>query len=314
MACAMKKSKDEIVSLINTLNLPYLRIALTNDCNGNCFFCHNEGMRFGFRGENAKEINSILDLENWEKISDYFNCILKKVVFVGGEPTLLKNLLDIVKIFSKKGFYTKITSNGFLLNEEKQLILKDAGLNGANVSFHHSNRIKYHEAFRVNNKYDIVLKNISTLSKYFDDTKINFVSHDREDFMSQANFFSDLSSKHNLLISFLYIIQDKANIGINEIVMKYLDDNFKEVKRTETKDKFRYRVICEYQNYAKWEFDMCGTEEYKTIAMNNDYCKKCPKLKQCFEGPYAMRMLPNGDLKSCLIRNDDIIKFEDYIF
>lgn len=70
-----------------------IRFVLTNKCNFNCIFCHNEGV-----GKKIK-INNVIKPSDYEfiaKVSE--ECLdIKKFVLTGGEPLLVPNVIDIAK-------------------------------------------------------------------------------------------------------------------------------------------------------------------------------------------------------------------------
>ncbi len=80
---------------------------ITNRCNRNCKFC--------FRDKESTE----LSYEENIKILDYFEKIgVTKITFAGGEPFLYKDIKKILKISKEKNIYTKVTTNGSLINEK----------------------------------------------------------------------------------------------------------------------------------------------------------------------------------------------------
>ena len=88
----------------------YLRISVVNTCNFSCFFCHNEGA--DITGEKL----SIDALEFACQIAkkEGFN----KFKLSGGEPTIRKDIIQLVKRLSAIGLedFSMIT-NGVLLED-----------------------------------------------------------------------------------------------------------------------------------------------------------------------------------------------------
>lgn len=88
--------------------LPPLRIILTNDCNGRCFYCHNEGNL-------SPTCHSNISFGDIEKIVLAIKKIpLKKLHFSGGEPTLHPDFEHIVRFVRKScpDLSIGITTNG----------------------------------------------------------------------------------------------------------------------------------------------------------------------------------------------------------
>lgn len=102
-----------------------LDILLCNYCNLNCSAC--------MFGTNTKELPRLIyDLEQFKKDMNYlskFKDIIKEIHFLGGEPTLVKNILEYVQI-TKEALPTArihIITNGLKLVKDENLLrgLKD---------------------------------------------------------------------------------------------------------------------------------------------------------------------------------------------
>ncbi len=75
----------------------------TSGCNYACPFCHNSPLIY-----DQPKIN-------FEQILDYLNKrrkMIDAVVITGGEPTLHKELIDVIKEIKKLGFKIKLDTNG----------------------------------------------------------------------------------------------------------------------------------------------------------------------------------------------------------
>ena len=110
--------------------IEYLRIVLTGQCNLNCSYCHNEGME--------KINNSIIEIDKIVMITTaLYKCGIRKFKLMGGEPTLYKNLPELINELKKIGNDIDISmiTNGLF---EKELIAKSisSGLGRVNVSVH----------------------------------------------------------------------------------------------------------------------------------------------------------------------------------
>lgn len=102
-----------------------LDILLCNYCNLNCSAC--------MFGTNTKELPRLVyDLEQFKKDINYlskFKDIIKEIQFLGGEPTLVQDILEYIKITNKALPTTKIRiiTNGLKLIKDVNLLkgLKD---------------------------------------------------------------------------------------------------------------------------------------------------------------------------------------------
>ena len=125
---------------------------------------------------------------------------------------------------------------------------------------------------------------------------------------SQLMAVSDLSAKYKIPISFLTLVSDDNKNLLSNKVLNYLKKMLGEPQLKTSKGKFGNKSFYTFTNGAVWEFDDFRENGYKKEALNNDYCNKCSKSNKCAEGPYALRILYNGEIKPCLIRKDNTLK------
>lgn len=299
-------NKLKFLNKIKEMGFSYLRISLTKDCNGACSFCHNEGQKIGKRGINAVQNITLLSLDDYEYIANFFKDYLDSISLTGGEPTLAKNLPEIIKIFKSKGYIVRMTTNAFLLDEALQKKLQLAGLDAVNVSLSTLKEDEHAKMFNVKDKLSVVLKNLDTLPQYFTNkVKINFMALE-ENVPEQLLPISMLSAKLGITVSFLTTLDNTSKISKD--VLQYLIDKIG-IKKEEEKDgKFGKKNIYTLNNGAVWEFDDFRQEKYKILAFSNNECQMCMSKQNCVEGPYALRISDNGIIRPCLIRMDNIIK------
>lgn len=108
----------------------YLRLSITEACNFRCVYCLPEGYH---KGKNNDSFLSLTEIKNLaHAFSTMGTC---KIRITGGEPTLRRDLLEIIEVIAltpgiKK---TTLSTNGYRL---RKLIpqLKKRGLTGLNVS------------------------------------------------------------------------------------------------------------------------------------------------------------------------------------
>lgn len=124
-------TKDEIVEKYKATgrNWPFIAFTINSMCNRNCLFC-----------DAKNEENNLLTLDEYKKIAIVANkWKISKIHFSGGEPTLRKDIVEIVGIFNKyinsSNKQIGITTNGSCsYNLIDQLI--DAGMTNFNFSLH----------------------------------------------------------------------------------------------------------------------------------------------------------------------------------
>ncbi len=95
------------------LSAPYrMDLALTYRCNNDCFHCYNA------RPRNHPE----LDSDHWRQIIDrVWELGIPHVVFTGGEPTLRRDLPELVAYAQKTGLVAGLNTNGRRLSDPKFL-------------------------------------------------------------------------------------------------------------------------------------------------------------------------------------------------
>lgn len=299
----------ELLKQVKDMGFKYIRISLTKDCNGACSFCHNEGQGVGKRGDKASPTLPLLSLKDFEYIAKFFRTTLSSVSFTGGEPTLVSNLPEIIKIFKDNGYKTSITTNGFLLDKKLQQKLSNVGLDKINVSVPSLDEKEYDRMYGVKGKLPSVIRNLESLSETFKDKcKINYMALLNRNTPSQLVPMSNLSGKLGIPVSFLTVLDNETDF-MSSYVLSYLRDHIG-IKSSEVKDgKFGTKTIYTLHNGAKWEFDDFREEQYREKAFDNEECKNCENRKQCVEGPYALRISADGTIRKCLIRKDNLIPF-----
>jgi len=104
-----------------------LRISITQRCDFNCFFCHEEG-ECDHAGEATAE-----EIEALASVAAEFG--VKRVKLTGGEPLIREDVVDVVRRVAAHVEEVSMTTNGFHL-AEKACELRDAGLRRVNVSLH----------------------------------------------------------------------------------------------------------------------------------------------------------------------------------
>ena len=306
------KNKDSLLGeLIGEMKLPYLRFSVTKDCNGNCPFCHNEGQGIGLRGNNAKKHESHLSIKEIKGIASYFKKYFKKVKFTGGEPLLVDNFPEIVKIFCNKGYSCTLTTNAFLFNEKKQEELKEAGITKVNISIPSLNEKRFDKSFGVNGYLKTVLKNLKTVSKYFKKVRINFIANS-ENLYSELLEFDNLSKKYGIPISTIELISPttlKRPLSLE--IINFLKEKKGIEKIKSIKNRFGSKKIYTFKGGGMWEIDDFREKNYRKEAFDNKVCKDCVLKKVCTECPYALRLSYDGVLRPCLARCDNLIKIDE---
>jgi cyclic pyranopterin phosphate synthase len=108
-------------------NVNSLRISVTQRCDLNCFFCHQEGESNPHGEMTTEEIEAV--------VSTAAELGIRKIKLTGGEPLLREDIVEIVGRISPHVEEASMTTNALHL-VEKARELREAGLRRVNVSLH----------------------------------------------------------------------------------------------------------------------------------------------------------------------------------
>lgn len=280
--------------------IQYLRVLITEKCNLNCFFCHREGIN------TEKNIHLNHD--------DLISCVhalyaigIRKIKFMGGEPTLYPNLSKIIKKIkeSYNDVDVSIISNGIARTELYDEYIS-SGIDRINISLHgiELNTFK-HETNGSLKQLNLAIENIKYINKCGKLGKINYVLLKN---VNEQEFHQVLDFIHN------------ENIVLD--VLNYLGIDDEEIK------KYRYsfeEIISIVSNYYSIENSDIHLNKYslpskrlklkgggeinlKVTSLNETNflknCNNCNLKKYCVEGISAIRLTTGGEIKPCLFRND----------
>lgn len=309
----MDETENDFWKRIEAMRLPYLRFSTTIDCNGGCAFCHNEKQIVGKRGEDAKLVDSFLSISDIEYIADFFKERFNEVKFTGGEPTITKNLAEIIGVFTSRGYNASMTTNAFIFNDDMQKNLKDAGLGRVNVSLPTIDEVQHGEFFSNPGYLRSVLKNLEDMAvNYKGSVKINFMAFDGQNVPSQLVPITELSGRLRIPVSFLQTLKEKdVTNPLSEKIMAYLDENVGIIGEKVLPDNFYTKKLVTFKNNGVWEIDDFRRQGYRNDAFDNYYCKECNVQSKCVEGPYALRISFDGTIRSCLARDNNIVKLKN---
>ena len=270
---------------------PYIRLSISDVCNFKCGYC----LPYGYKINKADNRTFINTQEIGRLAKALSELGVSKIRLTGGEPTIRKDYLEIIKIIKKNSGIKKtvITTNGYKLNKIAKN-LKDSGLDGINISIDSLNS-KTFKQITGHDRLHEILEGIQELQKLnFKNIKINAVlmkgiNDSEKDFKEWSNFIK------NNEIDFRYIelmqtgdnldYFQKYHISANKFVDFLNNDNW--IIQTFGKDAGPSK------NFIKAEYK----GKFGVIApYSKDFCKSCNRL----------RITAKGDLRLCLFGNTGI--------
>lgn len=262
-----------------------LRISITNRCNVNCFYCHHDGIIPEEYEMSPEEIFRIAKVARGIGI--------QKIRLSGGEPLIREDIVEIVTKISSLGFKdVSITTNGTFLDIYADNLV-EAGLNRVNVSFDTLNP----ETYRFITKRNCIeqAKNgiKSAIESGMYPVKVNMVV------MKGLNH-------HEIWDMFKFCQENGAILQLIELLKtencpdnSFIDDYHYEMDELENElnrisDKVKTRRFM--QDRKKYYIDGGEIEVVKPMD-NTQFCKNCTRI----------RITPDGKLKPCLLRNDNLV-------
>ena len=270
---------------------PYIRLSISDVCNFKCGYCLPDGYKIN-KADNRTFINT-QEIGRLAKALSELG--VSKIRLTGGEPTIRKDYLEIIKIIKTNSGIKKtvITTNGYKLNKIAKN-LKDSGLDGINISIDSLNSKTFKQVTGHDRLHEI-LEGIQELQKLnFKNIKINAVlmkgiNDSEKDFKEWSNFIK------NNEIDFRYIELMQTGDNLDYFQKYHISAN-----------KF-----VDFLNNDKWIIQTFGKDagpsknfikaEYKgkfgVIApYSKDFCKSCNRL----------RITAKGDLRLCLFGDTGI--------
>jgi len=260
-----------------------VRVSLTDRCNFDCVYCHNEGLGDTRGPMDARDHEmSADDVVRFLEVGEEYD--IDSVKFTGGEPMLRDDLEDIIRR-TPGSMEVSMTTNGtFLPGRAEDLV--DAGLERVNVSQDALDREQFKHVTQ-SGAYDRVLEGVdAALDAGLDPVKLNMVVFEKTAgyVPGMVEHVAENSGLQLQLIEFMPELVGKPEWAVDiDRVHDWLEDQADEVEHREMHDRKRY-----------WVND--GMVEIVDPVGNANFCANC----------HRVRVTHEGYLKGCLNRNDDL--------
>ncbi len=259
-----------------------LRVSLTDRCNFDCVYCHNEGLG-DTRGPMDPQDDEMTtdEVVRVVEVAEEFG--VRKVKYTGGEPMLRGDLEEIVER-TPDSMEVSLTTNGtFLPGRAEELV--EAGLERVNVSADALDPDAFAEITK-SGAYDRVIEGVhAAVDAGLDPVKLNMVV-----FKPTAGYIPEMvdyvAEEEGLqlqLIQYMTEItgNDEWSIDIDR-VHDWLAEQADEIEHREMHHRTRY-----------WVGE--GMVEIVDPVENPTFCANC----------HRVRVTHDGQFKGCLNRNDD---------
>jgi len=260
-----------------------VRISLTDRCNFDCVYCHNEGLG-DTRGPMEPDDDEMGtdDVVRFLEVVEEFG--VDSVKFTGGEPMLRQDLAEIVER-TPDSMETSMTTNGTFLPGRAEA-LKQAGLSRVNVSQDALDPDAFAEITK-SGAYDKVMEGVmAAVDAGLDPVKLNMVvfEHTAGYVEEMVEHVAENDGLQLQLIEYMPELTGRPEWNIDiERVHDWLTGIADRVETREMHDRRRYWVDG-------------GMVEIVDPVENPGFCANC----------HRVRVTHEGYLKGCLNRNDDL--------
>jgi len=267
-----------------------VRVSLTDRCNFDCVYCHNEGLG-DTRGpmEPSEDEMSADDVVRFLEVVEGYG--VDSVKFTGGEPMLRQDLAEIIER-TPDSMEVSMTTNGTFLPGRAE-DLKAAGLDRVNVSQDALDPDDFAEVTK-SGAYEQVLEGVrAAVDAGLDPVKLNMVvfTHTAGYVEEMVEHVAENEGLQLQLIEYMPELTGKPewNIDIGR-VHDWLAEKADRIEHREMHDRKRYFVGEDADGQGG------GMVEIVDPVENESFCANCGRVRVTHE----------GYLKGCLNRNDDL--------
>lgn len=259
-----------------------LTIAPTMQCNFDCIYCYEKGIRTSKK----------MDLDVQDKIVNFINEKVESIkslgiAWYGGEPLLA---IDVIKNLSEKfinicknnkmEYYSSIVTNGYLLTREVAEVLKSSKINQIQITIDGPKDVHDSRRYLINSNkptFDKIVNNIKNTYDILKDIEIYIRINVDKDNVNRLNELVTLFNKENLL--------DKVTLYLG-----YVEN---------TNDCYNSDDCIDYEKYMELDKDFINhIAHIKNSKITSNY----PVIKNNVCGAELINnyvITPNGNLYKC---------------
>ena len=275
-----------------------LRVSLTDRCNFDCVYCHNEGLG-DTRGPMAAQDNEMGTDQVVRLLEVAAEFDIQKVKLTGGEPMLRQDLEEIVRR-APDSMEVSLTTNGTFLPDRAEDLV-EAGVERVNVSQDAIDPEAFAEITK-SGAYDRVVEGVeAALEAGLSPVKLNMVVFEATaGYVPQmVDHVAENDGLQLQLIEYMPEIAGHPEWAIDiERVHDWLEDQADRVESREMHDRKRYFVSAEEDPNTDSDpspgDETAGTGMVEIVdpVENETFCENC----------HRVRVTHDGALKGCLNR------------
>ncbi len=260
-----------------------LRISITKKCNLNCIYCHEEGEKE--RSGREISLDTIIKIVTAAVVSG-----VKKVKFSGGEPLMRSDFEDIIAALPELKDIS-VTTNGVLLSKRASKLI-ESGLDRVNISLPSLN-IEHYRMITGSSQLPGVLEGIDVaVDAGLTPVKLNMVllkGINEFEIDDAIRFAARYDGKVILQLIELMNFKNTGKFTVDiDGIEKMLESRATDIKEREMHRRKKYFI------------DDVEVELVRPID-NSRFCANCNRL----------RVTSSGKLKTCLMRNDNLIDIKE---
>ncbi|PSP34018.1 GTP 3',8-cyclase MoaA [Halobacteriales archaeon QH_10_67_22] len=282
-----------------------VRVSLTDRCNFDCVYCHNEGLG-DTRGPMAAREHEMStdDVVRFLEVAREFD--VDSVKFTGGEPLLREDIEEIIRR-TPDGMEVSMTTNGTMLPGRAGNLV-DAGLERVNVSQDALDEETFKQVTKAA-AYDAVMEGVeAALDAGLAPVKLNMVVFEQTAgyVPGMVDHVAENEGLRLQLIEYMPEIAGHPEWAIDiGRVHDWLAEQATHVETREMHDRNRYWVTPDGSEADAADLrDESGAIDESRAGMveivdpveNPTFCANC----------HRVRVTHEGYLKGCLNRNDDL--------
>jgi cyclic pyranopterin phosphate synthase len=283
-----------------------VRVSLTDRCNFDCVYCHNEGLG-DTRGPMEPQDDEMCtdDVVRFLEVAREFD--VAAVKFTGGEPMLRDDLEEIVRR-TPDGMETSLTTNGtYLPGRAPDLV--DAGLDRVNVSQDALDQEAFAEVTQ-SGEYEAVIDGVeAALEAGLKPVKLNMVVFEQTAgyVPEMVDHVAENDGLQLQLIEYMPELAGRPEWAVDiQRVHDWLEEQADHVEQRDMHDRRRYWIdggpasdtsgASSDSSDGGPDDESGGMVEIVDPVGNADFCANC----------HRVRVTHEGHLKGCLNRNDDL--------
>ena len=190
----------------------YLRLSLTDVCNFRCQYC----LPMGYSGEKSSREDFLTLSEIQHLMAGFSELGVRKIRLTGGEPTLRRDFIDIVKLVSSVETIEKIalTTNGYALFKNATNY-RDAGLTNITISLDSLTPQCFQTITQMKNFHKVFDGVEACLAEDYHSIKINVVLlREMNDTPEEINKFFEYIAHRNITVRFIELMKTEDNVTL----------------------------------------------------------------------------------------------------